>query len=174
MVRGLDWQPKLEDLEVQQYLRDLAGEPGLELFKYIQDHEPLTGEDILEGHPEEKPSAVRKILYKLMAGHALEYGKSTDTKGWETFHWATDLPEIGLVHKRKWQEEARSIERQLKFEETHEFYGCKELHRRMIFEDALDLEFHCPICREEMNPVSNKAIIESLRTRLDELAPVRK
>lgn len=173
MVRGLDWEPKADDPEVEAYLLKLAGEPGLELFKYIMAHEPLTGVDILEGHPETKPSEVRKLLYKLMEGHALEYGKETDTKGWETFHWATDLPEIGLVHKRLWQEEARSVERQLKFEQSHEFYGCPDLHRRMMFEDAIDLDFHCPTCQAQMNPVDNKGIIESLETRLRELQPVR-
>jgi transcription factor E len=171
MVRGLDWKPTLEDAEVQFYLRELVGEEGLELFKFIQDNEPLTGVDILDAHPEVKPSAVRKLLYKMMEGHALEYGKETDSKGWETFHWATDLPEIGLIHVRRWQEEARSVQRQLKFELDHEFYGCAEVHRRMMFEDAVDLEFNCPTCTDQMNPVENKGIISSLEGRLAELQP---
>lgn len=173
MVRGTDWKPTFNDPEVQAYLVEESGEDGVRLFKYILENEPLTGVEILDAHPNEKPAEIRKLLYKLMGCHALEYGKETDTKGWETFHWATDLPEIGLIHIRQWQEEARSIERQLKFEETHEFYGCKALHRRMIFEDAMDLDFHCPTCEDQMNPVANTDVIASLKSRLDELAPVR-
>ncbi len=169
MVRSPDWKPKFEDPEIQAYLFDVAGEEGLEIFQYILDTEPVSGEDITEHFDDRKPSAVRKVLYKLMQAHALEYHKDTDTKGWETFTWATDLPELRLIHMRRWQAEAKDLRTQLKFEEDHQFYACTDLHERVMFEDAMDMDFLCPECDQAMEPVTNEDDIKRIKKRLDGL-----
>ncbi len=169
MVRSPDWKPAFDDPEIQEYLFEAAGEEGLEIFRYILDNEPVSGEDITEHFDDRKPSAVRKVLYALMQAHALEYHKDTDTKGWETFTWATDLPEIQLIHKRRWEEEATSLRKQLKVEEDHQFYACVDMHERVMFEDAMDLDFKCPSCDAPMEPIPNDEAIARIKERLDGL-----
>lgn len=171
-VHGYDWEPTFDDPEVQKYLLEEAGEEGIELFQFLLDNEPITGVEILEAHNEVKPSAIRKVLYRLMQAHALEYDKETDASGWETFHWRSDLPEIKLILVRRWQDELAHLRKQIKFEEDHEFYACKAEHRRMMFEDAMDIEFHCPSCNEPMNPIGNDEVMAALNERLHELSSV--
>lgn len=171
MIRGPDWQPSLDDPEIQEYLLEAAGEEGMEVFQYILDNEPVTGEEIQERFEDQKPSAIRKLLYALMQEHALEYHKDTDSKGWETFTWQTDLPELRLIHIRRWRNEALDLQKRIKLEEDHEWYACKDGHARVMFEDAMDNDFHCPECEAPMDVVDNSDDVATLRKRLDELAP---
>ncbi len=171
MIRGPDWQPTLDDPEIQEYLLQAAGDDGLDVFKYILENEPVTGEEIQEAFEDRKPSAVRKSLYALMQEHALEYHKDTDSKGWETFTWATDLPEIKLIHLRRWREEAKDITKMIRILEDHEYYVCPKGHQDIMFEDALDLEFKCPECDQPMSPIDETDRINELKERLDALTP---
>lgn len=168
-MRAPSWIPTFEDPEIQTYIFDIGGEEALDLFSFIHANEPVSGEDIMAHYEDVKPSSVRKLLYAMMQEHALEYHKDTDAKGWETFTWATDLPEIRLIHMRKWQAEATDLGKQLKFEKDHEFYACADLHDRVIFEDAMDVEFLCPSCEQAMSPVDNSKEIAEIRSRLDDL-----
>ncbi len=170
-IRGPDWKPTLEDPEIQRYLFEEVGEEGMELARYLQENEPISGVDVLEHYSERKPSEVRKVLYRLMEAHAAEYEKDTDKAGWETFTWRMDLDEVGLILRRRWADELTHLQKQLKFEEDHEYYACDSLHRRMVFEDAMDIGFHCPVCQEPMQPLDNQQVLESLRERISELEP---
>ena len=171
-VRKETWKPTLSDHEVQSYLFDEVGEEGLEMAEYLRDKAPITGVEILEHFAERKPSDVRKVLYRMMQAHAAEYEKDTDAAGWETFVWRLDLPEIGLILRRRWADELAHLRVQLKFEKDHQFYACSELHRRILFEDAMDIEFQCPTCQQAMQPIENADIVQALQERIDELEPV--
>lgn len=170
-VRDDDWKPTLEDAEVQQYILEEAGEEGLAMAKYLQEHPRVSGVDILEHYKEQKASSVRKVLYRLMEAHAAEYDKDTDAKGWETFYWDLDLNEIKYILRRRWADELRNLRQQVKFEEDHQFYACKHQHRRILFDDAVDMNFNCPVCQEPMNVVRTSDVRAALQKRIDELAP---
>lgn len=170
-VRGADWKPQLTDPEVQAYLFDEVGEEALEMAEFLQEHNPISGVDIVEHFEDRKPSDVRKVLYRMMEAHAAEYEKETDASGWETFIWNLDLPEIGLILRRRWADELLHLRKQIQFENDHEFYACPSSHRRIIFEDAMDIDFQCPVCQEPMQPVANEDIVAALQERVDELAP---
>jgi transcription initiation factor TFIIE subunit alpha len=170
-VREEEWVPALEDPEVRTYILDEVGPEGLEMAAYLREHPGISGVDILEHHKAQKASQVRRTLYRMMEAHAAEYEKETDSKGWETFLWHLDLMEIKYILRRRWADEIRNLRRQIKFERDHEFYACKSQHRRMLFEDALDLQFLCPVCHEAMQPVKTKDVQRALQERLDELEP---
>ncbi len=163
------WKPHIDDPQIQSYIFEETGEEGLELLRFMAENEPISGVDLLEAYPDQKPSEVRKILYRLMEAHAAEYEKDTDSKGWETFTWRTDLREVQYILMRRWEDELKHLRDQLRFEADHAFYSCTDQHRRIIFEDAVDLEFHCPVCREPMDAVDDRPIREALRERIAEL-----
>jgi transcription initiation factor TFIIE subunit alpha len=169
VVRSADWKPSLNDPEVQQYLYEEAGEEALDLAHFLEDHEGISGVDLLEHFIDRKPSDIRKILYRLMEAHVAEYEKDTDAKGWETFTWKLDLPEVSRILHRRWTDENKYLHKQLKFEQDHEFYACKSMDRRMVFEDAMDIGFHCPVCNEPMAPIDNASVVKALQERIDEI-----
>ena len=170
-IRDDDWKPTLQDPEVRQYILDEVGEEGLTMAQYLQDHPHVSGVDVLEFYKEQKPSAVRKVLYRMMECHAAEYEKDTDSKGWETFYWDLDLNEIKVILRRRWADELGHLRTQIKFEEDHQFYSCKHQHRRILFDDAVDINFLCPVCQEPMDVVRTKEVRMALQKRIDELAP---
>ncbi|MGB0651849.1 MAG: hypothetical protein ACPGQL_01495 [Thermoplasmatota archaeon] len=169
MVRGEEWEPTLDDPIIQDYIFEAAGEEGLPMARFIAEKEPISGEDLLEAHEERKPSDVRKVLYALMEARVAEYQKDTDAKGWETFIWKMTLYEVKYLLRRHWEEELEELKQALRYEQDHEFYACPHLHRRVIFEDAMDLQFQCPVCEEPLNPVDNQEIKEALEARIGEL-----
>lgn len=169
-VRGADWQPTLDDPEVRAYIIEEAGEEALEMARYLHDHPHVSGVDIVDAFPDRKASAVRKALYRLMEAHGAEYAKDTDTKGWETFWWDLDLAEIKHILRRRWADELLHVRRQVKFEEDHQFYACPDNHRRIVFEDAMEMKFHCPVCQRAMDPVDGTEVRTALLARAKELA----
>jgi transcription initiation factor TFIIE subunit alpha len=170
-IRNDDWKPTLDEDEVRTYILEEVGEEGLVMAKYLQEHPHVSGVDILESFKEQKPSAVRKTLYRMMEAHVAEYEKDTDSKGWETFWWDLDLNEIKHILRRRWADELVNLRKQLKFEADHQFYACKGQHRRIVFDDALDLDFKCPVCQEPMEAVRTNTVQKALQERIDELAP---
>ena len=74
-MRGPEWQPSLEDPEIQAYILDEVGEEGMGMAKYLREHPHVSGVDLLESFKEQKASAVRKILYRMMEAHVGEYEK---------------------------------------------------------------------------------------------------
>ncbi|MEA3191337.1 MAG: transcription initiation factor subunit alpha [Thermoplasmata archaeon] len=170
-VRDDDWEPTLEDPEIQAYIREEVGEEGMSLAHFLQDHPHISGVDIVDHFKEQKPSAVRKVLYRMMEAHVAEYAKDTDSKGWETFLWDLDLNEVKFILRRRWADELLNLRKQLKFEEDHQFYACKSQHRRILFEDAIDLQFICPACNEPMEAVRTNQLKQALQERIEELAP---
>ena len=170
-IRNVLWQPTLEDPEITAYILEEAGPEGLEMAAFLRDHPHVSGEDILAAYPDRKPSEVRKVLYRLMEAHAAEYEKDTDGKGWETFYWDLDLPEVKHIIRRRWFDELRNAKRVLQAEEVNQYYACKDKHRRMLFEDAIELNFSCPRCGKPMSTVTNEKQREALRQRIAELEP---
>jgi transcription initiation factor TFIIE subunit alpha len=171
VIRDDNWQPKLDDAEVQDYILQEVGEEGLTMAKYLTEHPHVSGVDILESYKEQKPSAVRKVLYRMMEAHVAEYDKDTDSKGWETFYWDLDLNEIKFILRRRWADELLHLRQQVTFEKDHQFYACKHQHRRIVFEDAMDLDFRCPVCQEAMSVVRNSEVLRALEKRIEELEP---
>ncbi len=164
-IRGETWEPTLDDPEIQEYILAEVEEDGMAMAMYIAEHEPISGVEILEAHEDQKGSAVRKVLYRLMEAHVAEYEKDTDAKGWETFVWRLTLNEIKYTLVRRWRDELQYINKQLQFERDHEFYAGKSGARRMMFEDAMEVGFMCPVTGEPMEPVDNSEIVEQLEAR---------
>lgn len=168
MVKAKDWTPSLEDPLVQEYIRERVGEEGLGIAALIRDKEPIQGVDILEA-VKDKPSNVRKVLYRLEDARVAEYQKDTDKTGWETFIWRLTLNEVKYQINKERQRLLRDLRSQLQLEKENSFYLCDQGHQRTIFEEAVSLEFKCPECSDPMNFVDNRERIKELDKAIDEL-----
>jgi transcription initiation factor TFIIE subunit alpha len=170
-VRDEAWQPSLTDPEVRNYIEEEVGEEGMAMAKFLQEHPHISGVDLLEAFKDRKASDIRKVLYRLMEAHVAQYQKDTDAKGWETFYWDIDLMEIKHILRRRWADELLHLNQQLRFEQDHQFYACPSQHRRIVFEDAMDIQFQCPVCHSAMEPVRTAEVRKALLQRVAELEP---
>jgi transcription initiation factor TFIIE subunit alpha len=165
---GKEWVPSLQDPVVRNYIKEYAGELGLELAELIQDHQPILGVDIVELHPE-KASMVRRTLYKLEESHVAVYEKDTDRTGWETFTWYLTLNQVKYQINKMRQDALDHLEKRLEFESQTEFYACGSNHPRVDFEAAMEINFLCPICEAPMANVDNSDQIERLVREIHQL-----
>jgi len=167
-LKAKDWEPKLADPLVQEYIRERVGEEGLHIAEFIGKKEPVQGVEILETI-RDKPSNIRKILYRLEDARVAEYQKDTDKTGWETFIWRLTLHEVKYQINKERQRMLKDLRNQLSLEKENSFYLCGQGHQRTIFEEAVGLEFKCPECGEGMNFVDNKDRVRDLDTAISEL-----
>lgn len=165
---GKEWTPRLQDPVIRNYIKEYAGELGLELAELIHDHQPILGVDIVELHPE-KASIVRRALYKLEEAHAAVYEKDTDRTGWETFTWYLTLNQVKYRINKMRSEALEHLEKRLEFESQTEFYACEEGHPRVDFESAVEIDFKCPICSAPMQNVDNSDQMERLIREIHQL-----
>lgn len=170
-VRDDDWEPRLQDEEVQRYILDEVGPEGAEMARYLQQHPGVSGVDIVEAQKEKKASDVRKVLYKMMEAHCAEYEKDTDSKGWETFLWHLDLNEIKYILRRRWADELLHLRKQIKFYDDHQFFACPTRPQPIEFEEAMEMNFICPHCQKPLVGKNIEGLKADLKTRVEELAP---
>lgn len=163
-----DWQPTLEDAIIQEYIRERVGEDGLVVAQFIEKKQPVQGVEILETLGD-KPSNIRKTLYKLEDARVAEYQKDTDKTGWETFLWRLTLNEVKHQINKERLKMLDSLRATLAQERENSFYVCPQNHERMIFEGALKLEFKCPECKQPMSFVDNKVRIRELEQTIEKL-----
>lgn len=163
-----EWNPTIGDPIVQEYIRERVGEEGLQVAALIGEKEPVQGVEILETI-KDKPSNIRKVLYRLEDARVAEYQKDTDKTGWETFIWHLTLHEVKHQINKERQKLLRDLRNQLQVEKENSFYICEEGHQRTIFEEAVGLEFKCPECGNAMNFVDNKERIRDLEAAIKDL-----
>lgn len=163
------WEPTLDDPVVQEYIRDRVGPEGMKVARLIEQHEPVLGVDLLDMLSEEKASAVRKILYKLEDARVAEYQKDTDKTGWETFVWRMTLNEVKYQINRERNKLKMDLQHELELEKENSFYRCQNQHDRIIFADAMALEFRCPECGESLDYVDNEERIQKLEQAVQDL-----
>lgn len=165
---GQDWVPTLEDPIIRAYIMDQAGELGLVIAELIRDHQPILGVDLTE-LVEDKPSTVRKAMYRLEEARVAEYEKDTDKSGWETFTWKLTLNEVKYLINQQHKAALAHLEDRLAFESQTEFYQCQNEHPRVDFEASMEINFKCPVCEEPMNSVDNSDNIERLVREIHEI-----
>lgn len=168
---GKDWNPSLRDQVVRDYIIDAAGEQGLLLAEIIEESQPILGVDLVE-LVEDKPSNVRRSLYKLEEARVAQYATDTDKSGWETFTWTLSLNEVKYVINRERKALLEHLRNRLNFEELTTFFQCPEEHPRVDFETGTELGFRCPTCDLPMDNVDNTADIERLKEQIAELEAV--
>lgn len=160
-VEGKDWAPSLDDEVIRAYILDQAGELGLHLAELIREHQPILGVDVVE-LVDDKPSTVRKAMYRLEEARVAEYEKDTDKSGWETFTWRLALNEVKYLINNQRKTRLTHLKERLAFESKTEFYQCENEHPRVDFETSMEIDFRCPTCTEPMNAVDNSENMERL------------
>lgn len=168
---GKDWVPTLEDPVIREYIYEATGEQGMVLAEIIRDNQPILGVDIVE-MVEDKPSNVRRVLYRLEEARVAEYEKDTDRSGWETFTWRMTLNEVKYLINQQRKEQLDHLRNRLNFEEITAFYQCPEDHPRVDFDTAIELDFKCPVCDIPMENIDNSDEIARLQETIRNLEEV--
>ena len=111
----------------------------------------ITDEEIAEkaGY---KLNIVRKLLYILNENKITRFRRVRDKKsGWFVYYWNHNFDNLKELLWERRQQVLNHLEDRHNYEKDHYFFKCdKECikGRRLIFEDAMELNFQCPFCNE--------------------------
>lgn len=153
---------QITDPRIKAYLEDLAGEEGVEVAKLLRKMGKVVDSDLAEAL-EWKPSAVRKVLYKLYEGRAAEYVRDRDPEtGYEVFIWSLNLREAVHAIRLRQQQQIEDLSEQLRYEEEHRFYLCERCGTRYLFEEASESDFHCPDDDGTLEFDDNQEVVDQL------------
>ena len=148
----------------------IGGEEAGKVTKYLLKKPGITDE-ALSAILKLDVREIRRILHKLNEQGILYYELTRDKEtGHRIFKWYVGQEQvIGFIitNLKKILERLRE---KLEYERTHQFYWCGAPgHRKLLFEEAVDKLFRCPICDKPLQPYDNSELIKALEWKISEI-----
>lgn len=148
----------------------IGGEDAVQVVNSLKKVDAATDDRIAEDTGI-RLNDVRKALFKLYDRSIIMCNRTRDEKtGWFIFNWKLQPDQIEAYIRSQKMRVLERLEARYQFEMDHEFYhcftpGCK----RVTFEDALELIFHCPTCGKTLQHFDNSGIKEVLRKNVEHI-----
>jgi transcription initiation factor TFIIE subunit alpha len=161
----------MNDKVIRGYLMSLVGEEGLQMIESMPEGE-VTDEEIAE-KTGVLLNTVRRTLFILNENKFAICRRERDSNsGWLTYLWRLDFSDIEHQLMKEKRKLLRNLKTRLEFEENNVFYMCPQGCVRLLFDEATETEFLCPICGEDLVFYDNSNFIDVLKKRVDALSPV--
>jgi len=158
----------LNDPVIAGYFMNLVGEEGYKVVRDMPEGE-TTDEKIAEV-TEVSLNIVRRTLFILYENRLAVYRRERDTdSGWLTYLWKLDLRGLNRQLDMESKKLLKNLKTKLEFEEDKVFYVCQKNCARLLFDDATEMEFMCPICGGDLEYQENEPTINALKKRISEL-----
>jgi len=148
----------------------IGGKEAVKIVEVLSQVNETTDEEIV-AKTEINLNDVRRILYRLYDHSLVGLTRTRDKEtGWFIFHWRLQPDQLeGFVTSQK-RKILEKLEARLEYEKSHDFYYCfTQGCKRVPFEEAMELVFHCPMCGKPLMHFNNKEIIESLSEKIEHL-----
>ncbi len=160
----------VDDITLIKVVEALCGGDAVKIIEALKESKELTDEEIVNKTGIDLNS-VRRILYKLYSRSLVAVRKSRDEQtGWRIYHWRLQLDQFeGFILSQK-RRVLERLQMRLDYEKSHEFYHCSTPGcRKVIFEEAVELAFKCPICNKLLMIYDNKKIVDFLSRKVERL-----
>ena len=154
---------------IEELVKEVAGEDTLVLVRLI-----LGKENVSEFKIAEKlnitVNQVRNMLYRLNEHDLVSFTRKKDKeKGWYIYFWTFDIPKARhLIIERK-QRKIADLKKTIAEETTTAFFVCPNKCVRIPTEQALELEYKCPICGALLKEEDTKQLIEKAKEKIEKL-----
>ena len=163
----------LNNLVIRGYLLRLVGEEGMKMIEKMPEGD-VTDEQVAE-KTEVLLNIVRRTLFILLENKLAVCRRERDSSsGWLTYLWHLDMSDVESQLLKEKKNLTRNLQLRLDFEEKNVFYACPEGCVRLLFNEAAEYEFLCPICGEDLMFEDNANFIETIKKRLEGLTTNQK
>jgi transcription initiation factor TFIIE subunit alpha len=151
----------INDMIIKEYLVDMAGEDAPSLVKASTVER--TDEEIAK-KTGIKINTVRTVLNRLHYLGILEYDREKDEKtNWFTYTWRLRPKRLIDLVKKSWVEKLCELQNRGEVEEGYVYFRCQNKCERFPFEVAIEYDFKCPHCGQEMKNIDNVAFVKQLK-----------
>jgi len=158
----------IDDATLMKVAAALGEEEAVQLIEHIKNIDETTDDEI-SNKTGIRLNAVRKILYKLYDHSLVSLRRTRDPKtGWFIFHWKLQPDQLeGFILSQK-RRVLEKLSVRLEYEKNHDFYYCNTPGcKRVPFEDAVELIFHCSICGKPLEHNGNEMIVQKLSEKVE-------
>ena len=160
----------IDDATLMRVATALGEEDAVKLIENLKNTEETTDDEIAS-KTGIRLNSVRKILYKLYDHSLVSLRRTRDPKtGWFIFHWRLQPDQLeGFILSQK-RRVLEKLNVRLEYEKNHDFYSCDTAGcKRVPFEEAVELVFHCSTCGKPLAHSENRIIVEKLSTKVGQL-----
>lgn len=161
--------PISEDL-IKKVANVLGGEDAVKVVLALNKLGQATDDELLN-ETAIKLNDVRKALFKLYNHSIVQCDRLRDEQtGWFIFRWRIQPDQFEGFIKNQKRKILRILNKRLDYETNNEFFYCGTPgDRRMTFEEAMEMIFHCPNCGKKLESYDNKDIIKTISDKIEEL-----
>ncbi len=151
-------------------LEELGGKEAVEIASVLINVPETTDEGIAT-KTGLRLNVVRKVLYKLHSNSLASYRRIRDqSTGWFIYFWKLNPDRAQYLINKKKKTVLNLLEQRLEYEKNNVFYVCKNNDTPLLtFDEAMEYSFKCPHCDMPLIYFENKAAIEFLQKRIDEI-----
>jgi transcription initiation factor TFIIE subunit alpha len=154
----------IEDMIIKEYLVDMAGEDAPSIVRSCIS--PRTDEEIAR-KTNIKVNTVRTVLNRLHYLGILEYDRDKDEKtNWFTYTWKLRPVRLIELVKKAWGERLDELQSRSEAEEGYVYFRCHNNCERFPFEVAIEYDFKCPHCSQEMKEIDNAELVKQLKEKI--------
>ena len=160
----------IDDATLMKVASALGEEEAVTLIETLKTSDETTDDEIAT-KTGIRLNSVRKILYKLYDHSLVSLRRTRDPKtGWFIFHWKLQPDQLeGFILSQK-RRVLEKLSVRLEYERNHDFYYCSTVGcKRVPFEEAVELVFHCGTCGKPLAHSDNGKIVEKLTVKVDQL-----
>lgn len=172
VVKDAEEQVKTLKAELKTALnQDPESEEATRIQKELEEAEKARDAAAVaaEGEYDISLNTVRKILFILGENKFTICKRERDSNsGWLTFRWRLNMTGIDHQLEREKKKLYRNLLKRQEYEAENLFYVCPQHCVRLIFNDATEMEFLCPLCGEDLVYEDNEVFKELLDKRVDE------
>ena len=155
----------LKNPAIYQYLAKLVGEEGMELIEKCPDGEH-SDEDIAE-ITGINLNTVRHALYSLYEKRLAEYRRIKNNEtGWLTYLWTMKMENISGVLTAEMVSVKEKLSARLAYDRNNDFYQCPACGQMITFTEAMNMDFKCPECGENMAHFDDELLLSALEKRI--------
>jgi transcription initiation factor TFIIE subunit alpha len=160
----------IDDATLNKVALALGDVEAVTLIAHLKGVDEITDDEIAN-KTGIRLNSVRKILYKLYDHSLVSLRRTRDPKtGWFIFHWKLQPDQLeGFILSQK-RRVLEKLNVRLEYEKNHDFYYCGNTEcKRVPFEEAVELVFHCSGCSKPLVHSENGKMIDKLSEKVDVL-----
>jgi transcription initiation factor TFIIE subunit alpha len=160
----------IDDATLTKVATAMGEEEAVKLVEHLKNIDETTDDEIANTTGI-RLNSVRKILYKLYDHSLVSLRRTRDPKtGWFIFHWKLQPDQLeGFILSQK-RRVLEKLNVRLEYEKNHDFYFCNTPGcKRVPFEEAVELVFHCSSCGKPLAHCGNEHFVEQLSLKVEQL-----
>nr|WP_318786147.1 transcription factor [Methanimicrococcus sp. At1] len=162
---------RVKKLNIEIKAAKEKGEETKKLEKDLKDaeKEAAAAKENAADEKEITLNTVRKILFILYENKFTICHRERDANsGWLTFRWMINMDGIYHQIEREKKKLYRNLVKRKEYEDNNIFYVCPQNCLRLVFDEATETEFLCPLCGEDLVFQDNEPFKELLDQRIEE------